>query len=147
MSRGTSQSERTAKAVPLIGAHVPASGGLAKRGLSYADAIGAECVQVFVTNPRGWAPSKGDAQQDAAFREIVTEQLPAYVHASFLINLYGPSALFFMIAAGHVLLVLFGLQRMRMRPTPSDRTRYTYAPRTSFIIGRLMRRKRDKPKE
>jgi len=93
MSRGTSQSERTAKAVPLIGAHVPASGGLAKRGLSYADAIGAECVQVFVTNPRGWAPSQGDAQQDTAFREIVTERFPAYVHASFLINLGTPDPL------------------------------------------------------
>jgi MFS family permease len=67
--------------------------------------------------------------------------------ASLLINLYGPSALFFMIAAGHIVLVLFGLKRMRTRPSPSDRTRYTYAPRTSFIIGRLMRRKRDKPKE
>jgi MFS family permease len=67
--------------------------------------------------------------------------------ASLLINLYGPSALFFMVAAGHVLLVLYGIKRMRARPSPSDRTRYTYAPRTSFIIGRLTRRNRDKLKE
>ncbi len=90
MSRGASQSERTAKAVPLIGAHVPASGGLAKRGLTYADVIGAECLQVFVTNPRGWAPSKGDPKQDVIFRQVVTDRLPAYVHASFLINLGTP---------------------------------------------------------
>jgi deoxyribonuclease-4 len=84
-------SKRSAGA-PLIGAHVPTSGGLAKRGLAYADAIGAECVQVFVTNPRGWAPSKGDPEQDAAFRAVVTDTLPAYVHASFLINLGTPDA-------------------------------------------------------
>ncbi len=77
---------------PLIGAHVPASGGLAKRGLAYAEAIGAECVQAFVTNPRGWAPSQGDPKQDAAFREVVIDRLPAYVHASFLINLGTPDA-------------------------------------------------------
>jgi len=34
-------------------------------------------------------------------------------------------------------LVLFGLLRMRARPVPEDRTAYTYAPRTSFQIGRL----------
>ena len=77
---------------PLIGAHVPTSGGLAKRGLAYAEEIGAECVQVFVTNPRGWAPSKGDPLQDAAFRAVVTDTLPAYVHASFLINFGTPDA-------------------------------------------------------
>lgn len=77
---------------PLIGAHVPTSGGLAKRGLAYADDVGAECVQVFITNPRGWALAKGDPLQDAAFREVVTDSFPAYVHASFLINLGSPDA-------------------------------------------------------
>ncbi len=85
-------SAKAVKTLPLIGAHVPAGGGLAKRGLAYAEAIGAECVQVFVTNPRGWAPSKGDAKQDAAFRDVVIDQVPAYVHASFLINLGTPDA-------------------------------------------------------
>jgi deoxyribonuclease IV len=86
------RSKQGAAEAPLIGAHVPASGGLAKRGLAYAAEIGAECVQVFVTNPRGWAPSKGDPKQDAAFRAVVTDALPAYVHASFLINLGTPDA-------------------------------------------------------
>ena len=63
--------------------------------------------------------------------------------ASVLINRFGPSAMFTMIAAGHLVLVIFGLLRMRARPTLSDRTRYVYAPRTSFIIGRLMGRKRE----
>ncbi|MGC3939442.1 MFS transporter [Roseobacter sp. EG26] len=62
--------------------------------------------------------------------------------ASYLIDAFGPKALFIMIAGGHVLLVAFGLTRMRVRPSPADRTRYTYAPRTSFTIGRLMRRSR-----
>ena len=64
--------------------------------------------------------------------------------ASFLINRFGPSALFVMIASGHVLLIIFGLSRMRVRPTRTERTPYIYAPRTSFIIGRLLKRLRDK---
>lgn len=63
--------------------------------------------------------------------------------ASNLIGSYGPPAMFVMIAAGHVVLVIFGLSRMRVRPTKTDRTPYLYAPRTSFIVGRLFRRQRD----
>lgn len=70
-----------------VGAHVPAAGGLARNALPFAAAIGAEVLQVFATNPRGWAPTKGDPEQDAAFRAAVGEDLTAYVHASFLINL------------------------------------------------------------
>ncbi len=65
--------------------------------------------------------------------------------SSSLINWYGPSALFLMIASGHALLVVFGLLRMRARDTVEERTPYVYAPRTSFMIGRLskgLRRKR-----
>lgn len=64
--------------------------------------------------------------------------------ASVLIEGYGPEALFLMISAGHLVLVVFGLIRMRSRPATARRTPYVYAPRTSFIIGRLMRRDRDK---
>ncbi|MDQ7069793.1 MAG: MFS transporter [Rhodobacterales bacterium] len=63
--------------------------------------------------------------------------------ASMLIDQYGPPALFFMIAIGHVALVIFGLSRMRARPTPATRTPYVYAPRTSFVIGRLLGRTRN----
>lgn len=65
--------------------------------------------------------------------------------SSTLINLYGPSALFIMIASGHIVLIIFGLIRMRARDTVQDKTRYVYAPRTSFVIGRLVgkSRKRD----
>ncbi len=64
--------------------------------------------------------------------------------ASGLITLYGPKALFVLIAAGHLVLVVFGLIRMRARPTLLSRTPYVYAPRTSFLIGRLMKGSRDR---
>ena len=43
------------------------------------------------------------------------------------------------------MLIVFGLTRMRARPTAEKRTRYVYAPRTSFTIGRLTRRQRETP--
>jgi len=64
--------------------------------------------------------------------------------ASVLIEGFGPAALFTMISVGHGVLVLFGLTRMRARPTATKRTPYVYAPRTSFTIGRLMRRSRER---
>ena len=76
---------------PRIGAHVPVSGGLAAEGLRYAAAIGAEAIQVFVSSPRAWAPSAGDAGQDAALREhAAATGLPVYVHAAYLINVGSP---------------------------------------------------------
>ena len=62
--------------------------------------------------------------------------------ASVLIDAYGPAALFTMIAAAHLMLVIFGVIRMRMRPSPGTRTAYVWAPRTSFLIGRLTARER-----
>ncbi|MGA9433303.1 MAG: MFS transporter [Roseobacter sp.] len=67
--------------------------------------------------------------------------------ASILIEIYGPRALFLLIAAGHLVLVIFGITRMWARPSPQDRTRYTYAPRTSFLIGRLTGRIRNPKKD
>ncbi|MCQ4045682.1 deoxyribonuclease IV [Streptantibioticus rubrisoli] len=70
-----------------VGAHVPVAGGLAKAGLGYARDIGAETVQVFVANPRGWATPVGNPAQDEAFREeCAARGIPAYVHAPYLIN-------------------------------------------------------------
>lgn len=61
--------------------------------------------------------------------------------ASLLIDLHGPAALFAMLAAGHLVLVVFGLVRMQARPAAAL-TRYRYMPRTSFLIGRLAGRVR-----
>lgn len=70
-----------------VGSHVPVAGGLASTGLAYAREIGAEAVQVFVANPRGWASPVGDPRQDEAFREgCAAESVPVFVHAPYLIN-------------------------------------------------------------
>ncbi|WP_031061889.1 deoxyribonuclease IV [Streptomyces sp. NRRL F-5527] len=70
-----------------IGSHVPVAGGLHSVGLSYARDLGAETVQVFVANPRGWATPAGSPLQDEAFRAACAEaSMPAYVHAPYLIN-------------------------------------------------------------
>ena len=63
---------------------------------------------------------------------------------SRLIEAFGPAAMFWMIAAGHLLLIVFGITRMMARPTMGERTRYVWAPRTSFTIGRLLGRSRDR---
>ncbi len=64
--------------------------------------------------------------------------------ASVLIEAYGPPALFVMIAVGHAGLVVFGVLRSRARPSATDRTRYVASPRTSFLVGRLLGRMRDR---
>ncbi|MFD5556278.1 deoxyribonuclease IV [Streptomyces sp. NPDC127068] len=70
-----------------VGGHVPVAGGLASTGLAYAREMGAETVQVFVANPRGWATPPGNPRQDEEFRAVcAAEGVPAYVHAPYLIN-------------------------------------------------------------
>jgi len=66
------------------------------------------------------------------------------VVASLVIDRFGPSAMFLMIALAHLLLIIFGIARIRVRPSPDTRTAYTYEPRTSFWVGKLMRRPRNK---
>jgi MFS family permease len=61
--------------------------------------------------------------------------------ASGLIQVFGAPSMFIFISIAHVILVIFGLLRMRTRATNTDKTRYSYMPRTSFTIGRLLRRK------
>jgi len=77
-----------------VGAHAPTAGGLARAALPYLDATGAEAVQVFVGNPRGWAPATGDPDQDERFRQGCAQRgdLPVYVHAPLLVNLGSPTA-------------------------------------------------------
>ena len=77
-----------------IGSHTSTSGGLAKTGLPYADAAGSEAVQVYVSNSRGWALPPGDPKQDVLFRDGIGERgVPAYIHASLLVNLGSPTTL------------------------------------------------------
>ncbi|MBO2461853.1 deoxyribonuclease IV [Actinomadura violacea] len=72
-----------------IGAHVPVAGGLATGGLKYAAEIGAEAIQVFVANPRGWALPEGRPAEDAKL--LARTDVPVYVHAPYLVNFGSPS--------------------------------------------------------
>ena len=75
-----------------VGVHVPVAGGLASGGLAYARDIGAEAVQVFLSNPRGWSRSDGDPKQDDEFRvACARDRIPAFVHAPYLVNLASPT--------------------------------------------------------
>jgi deoxyribonuclease-4 len=76
-----------------IGAHVPTTGGLARGALKYAVGVGAEAIQVFVSNPRGWAQTPGDPRDDHAFREgCEAGRIPVFIHAPYLINVGSPTA-------------------------------------------------------
>jgi deoxyribonuclease IV len=75
-----------------IGAHVFTAGGLATTGLVYARRIRAAAMQVFVTNPRGWAPSPGDPRQDERLRAgLAEDKMLLFVHAPYLVNLGSPA--------------------------------------------------------
>jgi deoxyribonuclease IV len=70
--------------VALIGSHATVTGGLATGALSYAAGVGAEVIQVFVSNPRGWAAGPGDPAEDGRLR---ASGIPVFIHAPYLINL------------------------------------------------------------
>ncbi len=77
---------------PRIGAHVPTTGGMAKRSIDYAKTISAEAIQVFASNPRGWAMPESNPIADDAFKTKALElDIATYVHAPFLINLGSPT--------------------------------------------------------
>jgi deoxyribonuclease-4 len=70
-----------------IGRHLPTSGGLAKT-LKSARELGCETVQIFVSNPQGWADPAPRRDADVlaeGAREIGIS--PVVAHAKYLINL------------------------------------------------------------
>jgi deoxyribonuclease-4 len=74
-----------------IGCHVPSSGN--PSGLNYAERAGAQSIQVFASNPRGWAQPKPTPAADATFGERCAQLgLPVFVHAPYLVNLASPTA-------------------------------------------------------
>ena len=60
--------------------------------------------------------------------------------SSYLMQTGGPAMLFVMIACAHLSLAAFGFYRMLAGPQTETRRPYRYLPRTSFILGRLLRR-------
>ena len=76
-----------------VGRHLPTSGGLVKNTLRLAREQGLEAVQIFVSNPQGWAlpqprPDAEDFVEGA--REAGID--PVVVHAKYLINLASQDA-------------------------------------------------------
>jgi len=64
-----------------IGGHVDG-----RRPLEAAAALGANCVQIFLSDPQGWR--KPPPREDAA--QLRDSELPVYVHAPYLINVCSP---------------------------------------------------------
>ena len=61
--------------------------------------------------------------------------------AGMIIERYGASMMFSMIAAAHILLMIFTIYRNFVRPA-EQRRRYAYIPRTSMFIASILRPKR-----
>lgn len=64
-----------------VGAHVAPG-----QPLETAREVGADCVQIFLSNPQGW--QKPDPREDAG--ELRESAVPLYVHAPYLINVCSP---------------------------------------------------------
>jgi deoxyribonuclease-4 len=65
---------------------------MAKRSIAYAQEVKAEAIQVFASNPRGWAMPDANVEADTLFRDKALElDIETYVHAPFLINLGSPT--------------------------------------------------------
>ncbi|MEL6774354.1 MAG: MFS transporter [Pseudomonadota bacterium] len=61
--------------------------------------------------------------------------------AAELIALFGPGAMFDLIALGHLSLIGFALYRATRRPGAQPAAPYAYIPRTSMVLARLFRTK------
>ncbi|MEL6913472.1 MAG: MFS transporter [Pseudomonadota bacterium] len=140
----------------LIGFSLAAMAGCALSALATgpAFAIAASALFGFLTVPiySISAAHAHDFAEDDARAELSAALLFYFavgaivspVAVSALIDAAGPASFFGFIAAGHLALVLYSLLRMRRRPSAAERTRYIYAPRTSFLVGRLLGRERKK---
>ncbi|HEX9067420.1 MAG TPA: deoxyribonuclease IV [Ktedonobacterales bacterium] len=73
-----------------IGRHLSTGPG-ARQTFERARTIGCDTLQIFVTNPKGWAPPAQNPALEESFTAAVKEfAMPLVVHAAYLINL--PSA-------------------------------------------------------
>jgi deoxyribonuclease-4 len=70
----------------LLGAHEGIAGGVSK-AFARAEADGADCLQIFTRNARGWAAKPLEESEVAAFRsEARRTGKPVAAHSSYLIN-------------------------------------------------------------
>lgn len=73
---------------PRLGFHAGIAGGL-QNALLKAQALGADTVQIFSRNPRGWKARPLDAEEVETFKRVRAETgvSPVVIHANYLINL------------------------------------------------------------
>src|SRR5215204_3569097 len=73
---------------PRIGLHTGIAGGL-HNALLKARLLGADTVQIFSRNPRGWKARPLEAEEVEQFRRVRAETgvAPVVIHANYLINL------------------------------------------------------------
>jgi deoxyribonuclease-4 len=70
-----------------IGAHVSVAGGMGA-AVDAGIELGCEAIQVFVSNPRGWAAPPVDPDGNRRFRELAAAAglQPVFIHAPYLVN-------------------------------------------------------------
>jgi deoxyribonuclease-4 len=74
----------------ILGAHEGIAGGVSK-AFARAEADGADCLQIFTRNARGWAAKPLEDDEVSRFRsEAHRTGKPTAAHSSYLINLAGP---------------------------------------------------------
>jgi deoxyribonuclease IV len=75
-----------------LGAHVPTRGGLAS-AIEYAVAAGCEAIQLFVSNPRSWAPPtlSPNAAGEFSARRVAAGLGPVFAHTSYMVNIASPN--------------------------------------------------------
>ena len=70
----------------LLGAHEAIAGGVST-AFSRAEADGADCLQIFTRNARGWAAKPLEDDEVSRFKgEARRTKLPTAAHSSYLIN-------------------------------------------------------------
>jgi len=76
-----------------VGAHVRRRAGGALGAVEACRERGADCAQIFVSNPRGWAPPTVDHDAASAFREEwgASGLSPLVAHAPYLVNIASPN--------------------------------------------------------
>lgn len=74
--------------LPRIGFHAPIAGGL-QNALLKAQSLGADTVQMFSRNPRGWAARPLTDEEIERFRSVREETRisPVVIHCNYLVNL------------------------------------------------------------
>jgi deoxyribonuclease IV len=78
---------------PRIGLHTGIAGGL-QNALLKARSLGADAVQIFSRNPRGWKARPLAEEEVETFKRVraETEVSPVVIHANYLINLAAADA-------------------------------------------------------